>query len=265
MSERSWLLAPRWLLAHLLVLALAAGLAGLGVWQLRRLGEMRAVNARIAERVADEPVPFEQVADLEPDDAQGLDDLEFQPVTVTGTYRPAERVLQRSRSHRGRNGWHVLTPLSTGDGHAVLVRRGWVPFDVGDEGRVDAVAGPPGGPVTVTGYLEVSDQQPGFGPRDPAAGRLDTVFHADVSRIDRQTAPDLHPMVLHLRSQQPPQPGELPIPAAVPERDTGRHLSYAVQWFSFAAIALGGYGTFLWRRREPTGDPASARAGSAGG
>lgn len=232
MSGRPALLSPRWLLIHLLVAALAAGMTALGLWQLRRLEEVRALQTRMEQRLAAEPVPLDEIGRTE----------EFRRVTVTGRYAPAEEVLQRSRSHRGQNGWHVLTPLETSAGEAILVRRGWIPL------RSDPPA-PPAGQVTVTGFLEASDEQPDLlGPRDPDRGRLDTVFHADVSRLDRQTEASLFPMILHLRSQDPPQPDGMPVPADVPEPDDTRHLSYAVQWFSFAAIGVVAYGAFLRRR-----------------
>ena len=43
-------------------------------------------------------------------------------------------------------------------------------------------------------------------------------------------------------------PARLPLPPL----DEGPHLSYAFQWFSFAAIALGGLGIVLLNRRKGT-------------
>ncbi len=254
MSARPRLLRPRWVLTHVLVLAVAAGLVALGVWQWQRRAEVLAADARLSERLAVEPRPLAELPDVGPGGAAPAT-LEHRRVTVAGTWTTGDRVLQRSRSHQGRNGWHVLTPLRIGGDRGILVRRGWIPFDVGEEGRTAAVAAPPEGRVTVTGWLEVSDEQPGFGPTDPTEGELDTVFHADVDRLARQTDLSLHPMVLHLQSQQPPQPGRLPIPAPRPELDATRHLSYAIQWFSFAVVGLIAYGAFLRRRPRDDGRP----------
>jgi cytochrome oxidase assembly protein ShyY1 len=54
-----------------------------------------------------------------------------------------------------------------------------------------------------------------------------------------------------------------PVRREIPVLDDGPHRSYAVQWFFFAAIALGGAGAVVWRerregragRRAPRGDP----------
>lgn len=244
------LTSPRWLLSHVLVVALAATMVALGLWQLRRLDERQAQNALVAARLEQAPVP---VTDL---DAATPAEATYRRVTATGTYRPDEEVLQRSRAHAGQNGYHVLTPLDLGDGTGILVRRGWVPFEL-DTPPV-AEAAPPDAGVTVTGFLQPSEPQPGFGARDPAEGTLERVFRADVERIQPQVSVELLPWILQLEAQDPGQPGRLPIPAEPPEFDEGNHLSYAIQWFSFAAIAVVGYGAFLRSRQRSRSMDASA-------
>jgi surfeit locus 1 family protein len=243
---------PRSLVTLVVVLVVAATCVRLGLWQLDRLEERRTGNARAEERLAAAPVDLASVADVTAGDA-AAETLEWRQVEVRGVYRPGEEVLQRSRAHRGRNGYHVLTPLETADGTVVLVRRGWVPFEL-DEPPV-AEARPPEGEVVVRGYLERSEEQASFGPTDPTDGRLTRVFRADVPRLDAQVAGRLWPLVVHLESQQP-APAELPVPADRPEFDDGNHLSYALQWFSFAAIAVVGYGFVLRSRRRERPDPA---------
>lgn len=250
--SRSSLVRPRWLLAHVLIVAVAATFVSLGLWQLRRLDEVRGENALLEARLADAPVPLADVA-AATGDPDAVDALVYRRVEATGTYRPEEEVLQRTRAHRGQNGYHVLTPLDLGDGTGVLVRRGWVPYEL-DEPPV-AEAAPPAGEVTVTGYLEASEPQPDFGQRDPDEGTLPRVFRADTARLDRQVEGALLPVVLHLEEQSPPQTGRLPIPAERPDFDEANHLSYALQWFSFAAIAVVGYGFVVRTRlREPDDD-----------
>lgn len=228
-----------------MVLAVIVGFPQLGLWQLHRYDEERALADRIEARVSAEPVPLGDVLALDTP-AEALDDLEFMPVEVTGRYALDEQVFQRNRAFEGASGFDVLTPLRTGDGEAILVRRGFVPPV--RQGAPDPAAAPAvDGEVTVTGYLERSGRQPGFGPRDAEDGRLDIVFHADVERLDRQTSADLLPMVLHLRSQSPSHP-DGPVPQPVPEIDASSNLNYAFQWFAFTAIALIGYAIVLYRR-----------------
>ena len=247
---RRVLLAPRMLLLHVLVVALVVALVSLGTWQLSRLEEARARSAAQVERLEAPPSPVgELLAGLSLQETDRLAELEFRRVTATGTWRPADEVLQRGRSHQGRAGFHVLTPLDLATGGTVLVRRGWVPFDNDLEPPV-VDATPPEGTVTVEGYLERSIPQP-TGPiaqRDPDQGELDVVFHADLERLAPQLGAEVLPMLVHLETQDPVARGELPIPVPRPPTDDGPHLSYAVQWFAFAAIAVAMYGVWLGRR-----------------
>lgn len=232
---------PRWIVASVLIVVLAVTFVALGLWQLERLDEVRAENRLVAARTELPPV---QLDDL--DGPVDEEELEYRRVVATGVYATGEEVLQRSRAYRGQNGFHVLTPLVLADGGAVLVRRGWIPYEL-DTPPVPEAA-PPAGEVRATGFLQRSDEQRDLGPTDPTEGELDVVFRADVPRLDRQVEQELFPMVLALDEQKPPQPGRLPVPAALPDLDEGNHLSYALQWFSFAAIAVIGYAAVLWKR-----------------
>ncbi len=253
------LLRPKALLSHVLVLAVAVACIVLGNWQLTRLAEVRANNALLADRLE---APALELADLVGPDADPIDEeaLEFRSVTATGVFRPDEEVLQRNREYQGQQGFHLLTPLELEDGEVVLVRRGWVPATYSEPPV--SVATPPEGPVTVTGILERPVSQPGFGASDPEEGQLDRVFHTDTQRLDRQVEGELFPMVFRLETQDPPLndgPGEFPLAIASPQLDEANHLSYALQWFSFAGIAVITYGAWLWsrKRRAASGDDAA--------
>jgi surfeit locus 1 family protein len=238
------LLRPRALVSHLLVLTVAVTCVSLGLWQLDRLDQVRANNDRLADRLDDDPVDLTELMAAEVDP----DALEFRPVTVSGVYRHDDEVLQRGQSHQQQQGFHVLTPLEVGDDEVVLVRRGWVPSDL-SEPPVDEAA-PPGGEVTLTGILEKPVEQPGFGPRDPDEGTLARVFHADTERLDRQIDGELFEMVLRLDAPDDAAFDDLPVGLATPELDEANHLSYALQWFSFALLALITYAAWLWKRHR---------------
>lgn len=243
------------------VVAVAVACALLGRWQLSRLAERRALNDALERRIEQPAVPLAVVvAEL----AAGvpIDDLEFRIVTVTGAFVPGEEVLQRNRSHEGQQGFHVVTPFriddrATDGAESVLVRRGWVPV-ANDEPPV-AAAAPPSGLVTITGMVRTPERHGGFGPSDPATGVLERVFWADPRRLDDQVSGNLIDLVIDLRSIHPATAERhlLPKPLEDPRFDEANHLSYAVQWFSFAVIALVGiaaYARSQWFRR--TGQPA---------
>jgi surfeit locus 1 family protein len=255
------LLRPKALISHLLVASVAVVCVVLGNWQLSRLAEVRANNALLAERLESPALGLDELAgpDTGPIDERAL---EFRAVTVSGTYRHDEEVLQRNRGHQGQQGFHVLTPFELEGGQVLLVRRGWVPSTLSEPPVTEAA--PPGGTVTITGVLERPVPQPSFGARDPDDGELDRVFHTDTQRLDRQIDGELFPMVLRLETQDPPlgdAPDDLPRAIGRPELDEANHLSYALQWFSFAAIALITYGAWLWKRsRRPTDERSGAPA-----
>lgn len=244
-SGRHPLLRPTWVVAHVIVLVVLVTFPLLGSWQWDRYREEQALDDRLAARLDGPPADLASVLPTEVDDGQAAD-LEFTPVQVRGTWVADEQVAQR-RSRDGSAGFDLLTPLTLGDGTAVLVRRGWVPPDraAGADPTPDV---PVTGEVEVTGFLEASAHQPdGIGARDADQGVLDTVFHADVARLDRQTRDDLLPMLVHLTSQSPDD-GDLPLPQPAPEGDPTQNLSYTLQWFSFTAIVGIGYLVVLRRR-----------------
>jgi cytochrome oxidase assembly protein ShyY1 len=238
-----------------MILAVAVTFPMLAAWQFDRWQEVRDEQERIEQRVEAAPVPIDQVLPHDLDDRDAAD-LEFQPVTATGTWVIEEQVAQRNRALQGRAGFDWLTPLALGDGTAILVRRGFVP-PVRPGSADPAPGAAQAGTVTVTGWLERSVTQPRFGARDPDDGVLSTVFHPDVDRIDQQTSAALLPMVLHLVTESPPPPDDAPTPQPVPARDVGQHLSYAIQWLSFTAIALIGYAVVLRRMLRRVPDPVA--------
>jgi len=233
---------PRWIVAHVVVLLVAAVFVRLGIWQLDRLDERRTSNAIIADRRA-APAEDLQVllASVPPDE------VEYRPAFVSGTFDVRGEVLVRSRTYLGEAGYHVVTPLVTEPGVAVLVNRGWVPLEVDAAPAVPAL--PPGGRVEVTGTIRNSQTAPVLGPSDPSDGVLERVFWIDIPRLQVQTEQALVPVSIELAVQQPPQSGGLPIPVIAPEPTEGSHLAYAVQWFAFAIIGLVGYVALLRRSR----------------
>ena len=240
------LLTPRWLFGHLLALTLIVLFVNFGFWQLRRLAQRDAYNALLETRLSAPPQPLnELLARYSPvAPVEAADSATYRRVSVRGRFDAANEVLLRSRALDGRPGYHVLTPLRLSQDRALLVDRGWVPFDL-DTPPV-AEAAPPEAPVAVTGILQPSQPQPaGLSAKDPPTGELDAVFWVDTARLSRQLPYTLEPVYLELATQTPAQNRPLPVPPPAPEVTRGPHLSYALQWFSFALIGTVGYGLLL--------------------
>jgi len=230
------------------LLTMAALCVRLGFWQLDRLEQRRARNAAVLAARDQPPVALDSARFAAVAADPGAYD--WRPAEAAGTYHHAGDLLLRGRSRDGRPGVHLVSPLVLADGRVVMVDRGWVP--AADAASADADAYRTSGPVRVSGLLRAMRADPDRGL--PAAGRAG----ADSSwrRIDlgaaRERAPgEVLPLYLQRlpASADPPSP---PLAEAAPGLSEGNHLSYAVQWFSFAAIAVVGL-LILARRKRPSG------------
>jgi surfeit locus 1 family protein len=229
--------SPRWLLGHVLVVAVCVLFVNLGFWQIRRLEERRLENIVMANRLDADPLPIEELIVGAGND---LDSLEFRGATATGEFAPNEEVLVRSQVHEGTAGWHVITPLVLADGRAVLVNRGWVPLEMD---AVPVPADPPVGEVTISGWLRLTRIRQSGGATEPE-GRLTQIARVDINRLQQQMPFELLPVYLSADEAEV----LLPIAVARPvTTDEGPHLLYAIEWFSFTLISVVGY-FFLLRR-----------------
>lgn len=226
MADARFLLRPRWLLSHLLVVLLIVVMVNLGFWQLRRLDERRERNDLIRDRQDQPAVP---VADLlAPDDgADAVSEARFRPVTATGTYDDEATVAVRNRTQDGVPGGWLVTPVVLDDGSQVPIVRGFV--GLGDDSEPDAVPAPEG-ELTVTGVVI-----------NPAG--LDRLARRDTEELLDQPA-TVPALVLQAEGSETAE-GLTAVP--LPELTEGPHLSYAVQWFIFSTIALVGYPLVLRR------------------
>ena len=247
MSPYATLFKPRWIAGHLFALALVVLFVSLGFWQLRRGGERERYNALLETRLEAPPSPFEALKNeyslTAP--AKNPDSVAYRRATLTGRFDPEHEVLLRSRALDGQPGYHVMTPLVLSPDRALLVDRGWVPYALNTPPVTEAA--PPSGEVAITGMLFPSQKEPtsGLSPRDPAEGVLETVAWVDTSRLEKQTPYALEPVYLELTTQTPAQADALPVPPSAPDLEPGPHLSYALQWFSFALIGVVGYASLM--------------------
>lgn len=243
---------PKWLIGHVLIIAIAIAFVNLGFWQLRRLDEKRTLNARVEQRLGEPTVSLGSLVEpTVPVDDAAIEPIVNRRVEVTGRYDPGAEVLVRSRSLNGQAGYHVLTPLIEKDDLAVLINRGWVPGP-------DTVRTPPSGTVTVTGLILTTQRRGSIGPTDPADGVVREISRSDVERVQLQYSADLYPVIVQaektLRAGEQVPAGELDMPIVLPPPtpDEANHLSYALQWFAFTAIAIVGWLALL-KRTASTG------------
>jgi surfeit locus 1 family protein len=244
-------LTLRGALAAAFILAMCALCVRLGFWQLDRLAQRKARNhaltAAMAMPVLDYDSPTAAAIEREP--ARFIN----RRMRVTGTYDPAGEIVLRGRSNQSSPGVHLVTPMMVpGAPRAVLVNRGWVPSS--DAATVDARPYAEPGTRVVTGILqEIPRNTRAAG--EPATTRINGAAVVTYRRLDldalrsRERRPLLSLYLQQLPATDTAKPGS-PVRIALPPQDNGPHLSYAVQWFSFAAIGVIGLGIMLLRQRR---------------
>jgi len=183
-------------------------------WQLDRLHQRRARNAVLEARLALPPLPVSRNLTA--------DSVRQRRVVAQGVYEFSAERTWPGRSFQGTPGVALVTPLRLADGSALLVDRGWVPSP--DAFHVDHTLYREPDTVTVTGIALI-----------PPRGRGDVAVAGFL------------PFVVQLESPDPTR--GLPRRWPAPTFDDGPHLSYAIQWFSFALIALVGTAALIRKGR----------------
>jgi cytochrome oxidase assembly protein ShyY1 len=223
-----FLLRPKWIGFHLLVVAGIVAMINLGFWQLRRLDQRRDFNTKVEARSELPPEPLDEVL------ASGRpDEIEWRIVTVTGRYLQDEQILVVNRSQRGSAGDNVVTPMSLDGARTLIVNRGFVPLSVQAPPAPDGV-------VEVVGRIRQSQERRTGQLSDAAEGELTEVQRLDIPRVAPQLPGEVIPVYIDLLTSDPPEVAGLPEPVVRPPLGEGPHLSYAVQWFIFSVcVAVG--------------------------
>lgn len=224
-SLKSWLGA-------ILILAVALPvLISLGVWQLHRAEEKQVLQNEYDRRANDGPVRIEKWL-------QKADELRFYKVTATGYYDAVHQILIDNRTHKGRAGYHVITPLTVkGSNIRILVNRGWVPL-VGQLRQILPDVIPPTGLQTVIGIATIPVKG-GF-----QLGELPTITspwqivwpRLDIDHFQKLTGLQVQPAAILLEASS--KAGGLIRNWKRLDAGIAVHHGYAFQWFSLALVLL---------------------------
>lgn len=223
---------PRILVFAALAIVLAAVFVRLGFWQLDRLSERRARNATLSSRLAEPPVEFSALRDT----------TGYRRARVAGTPDYDNEIIYTGRSRNGSPGVYLVTPIRrAGNDTAVAVVRGWV--YAADAATIEPR--PWREPRTsYSGY--VLALPPGPATAASAAGRKVRVLTQ--AGVQQLVPYPLSP--LYLVAQDSVSSDSTPARLGAPAIDNGPHLSYAIQWFCFATIAVAGAGIVIVRARR---------------
>lgn len=243
-----------WILLAVAVAA-AALFSGLGLWQTNRHVHRQARNDTLRSRLSAPPVDGSALP-LE------ADSLSWRRVRLAGRYDYGREIVLRGRAHEGTPGVYVITPLRREGRPAVLVVRGWLPAADGVHAPLSRgrPASPEDSAVSVDGVLLASvSAEPAGVARDTVDGAPHLVAsHVDVPALADSLPYPVSPLYVQRTGEAADAGGEeLPAVLAAPSPDPGPHFWYAVQWFGFAVIALGGAAAYVWSdtREEPDPGP----------
>lgn len=248
-------LTVRGVVAALLALAIAVACFRLGFWQLDRLEQRRARNEQASQALA---LPAVQLT------PELLSDIEQNPrallnrrVQVRGAYDFSRQVVLRGRAHGGQPGVHVVTPLLLAESDvAILVNRGWAPSP--DAATVDLAPLRESGLREIEGLIQLMPPGTSVQNASPATveERVLTLQRLDPAVL-RRWGDDVF-LPIYIQQLPDSSRGEPLTRVALEELDEGPHLGYALQWFSFALIALFGSAILFFIRMRRT-DPGIRR------
>jgi surfeit locus 1 family protein len=224
----------------IVAVVLAGGCIRLGIWQLDRREQRRAMNAQIRQRML---APARSVETADRDTAK----TRFSIVAVRGVPDYSNEIVLTHRGNAGSPGVDILTPIRLpGQDTAVLVNRGWAYSP--DGVTIDLSRWHETG-TAFTGYVESFVSAP-----------LDTVRARAIRRSSYEAISRVIPYPIHpffvvalgdsvtMADSSPGRPALVRLRA--PKLDEGPHLSYAFQWFGFATIALVGAGIVTARSMQ---------------
>ena len=232
---------------HILKTLLIAGLVilfiWLGVWQLNRHEWRKELNAEQAARLAQPPTLINDLADY-----SALLNMVDQQVTVRGQFDYSEQIVLKNQNNEVVGpGVHLVAPfVLDGDEHAILVDRGWLStseWQAGDYGQYDEALTELAGVVTLY-------QKPGRNAEvgvDSAELAQTELFRIVQEQMQARSEHDLLPVVFRQTGDESNLTDRPWRESWEVELSAGNHLSYAVQWFSFALIF--GIGYLFWLDR----------------
>ncbi|OFS17132.1 SURF1 family protein [Corynebacterium sp. HMSC27B11] len=265
-------LTPGWILSAVFVLLFTYfAFNTLAPWQLGKNTKRTEFNDRLKAAMEQAPVPVSEVLPTEP--AKPVEEAqEWRHVSLQGKLLPQQEVLLRNRPVESAPAYQVITPFKTTDGATVLVNRGWVPAESGDN-RPELIAKAPGTEMELTGYVRLGEGKNDRGVIHAEGAKQTTSVNAeqigaamgltlahDYVQLDEQSTEAI--------TDRAGDAGVAPHPIPLPKIESGPYLSYGIQWIAFGIIAPILLGWFIWseikeRRREQLENEQLATAGAA--
>ena len=214
------------------VLLTVFGFVQLGLWQLGRAGEKLAAQEEFEQQQLRTAQPLENISITEAVlDPVALDNLH---VSLNGEYLNERTILVTAQFFDSQIGYEVVTPLRLENAdQLVLVSRGWtsgiLPPDTPPRTQ------PVEGPVSLTAQIHIPDPtERTYASQIDASSWPLRVRSIEIDVLESLLGEPLYPYLVRLTEDQP---GSLVRHWPETNVDIDTHLSYALQWFTFAVMA----------------------------
>ena len=259
---RKWEFRPGLAIATALVVSATVGLA---LWQFDRAAQKRALESAARAGMSAAAITLRA--------GDGVVPVRFQRVAVSGRFIPEGEILIDNRVRARRPGYDVVSPLRMDDGKVVAVNRGWIPARL--DRTIPDIPPPPSERTTVHGVfipdqsdaLELSAWTKWIRGNDAETESGKVRQNLKLHDFARESGLDLRTtLVLQLRRSgvepptgtihprnepAPPTTSGMLLPEVRVDFRSARSDAYALQWLTFAALAIIFFLALSRKRNNP--------------
>jgi cytochrome oxidase assembly protein ShyY1 len=237
-----------------IALIMVSVLTSLGIWQLCRKDEKRALIGALTVRLADAPAALPPPAGWS---ALTPAHDEFRRVRFSATFEPKPDVMVYSSGSAVRDDisgpvtWAFM-PARLADRRTVVINAGFVQNTMQDRAQQDRAVTRlvTGTPADLTGYIRFPERSGWFTPQPDLTKRLwfsrDHLAMAQALGWSRDG--EVAPFYVDLESPVPASGVPKPGPLQVHLKDD--HLQYAITWFGLALVVGIAFGFWVRGRRR---------------
>ncbi|MDP3281330.1 MAG: SURF1 family protein [Nitrosomonas sp.] len=197
----------------------------LGKWQLTRADE-KNTRHELFELYAKQP------AVTLPSTLVRLEDFQYREVEVQGEFISEHTIYLDNKTHQGRAGYHVISPLKILNSEIlVVINRGWIA--TGNDRSVLPHVSEINGIVKISGLVVAPELRALKLTEMVTAGKV--WDHFNLQRYQEVTGKEIQPLMVLQRNQME---DSLIRNWDRPGSGAEKNLGYAVQWFLLAATAI---------------------------
>lgn len=197
----------------------------LGTWQFYRYHFKQALLEAYQTRLNSTPKEFTLIS-------RSASELQFQRVTVEGTFENKQLIYMQNQQYKGRMGYEVFTPMHiTGEQKLLLVDRGWLPQEQRGHWTATSI-----GPQQITGYVKLLNEHFFILGKNIYSTEFPLILQRiDFRELEQLTHATFFPFIVRQTSSvQDGLTRDWIITSVLPVK----HLGYSIQWFLMALVLI---------------------------